>query len=255
MTAIDDIHDSDPARSLALVRTTANSLRNLGWRVSEGTFFDSGTVDIAAERVWSRDALHARVRLVVNCISDVQQVLFSQLPEVGIDEILPSHTLSENAIARTATVPAPRSRAHAATFREIGGNSFRACVEATFDSIDAIRATLRNHDLAVIADDLEDGAEASELEAVHTVDLLHPIIATDATLRTLSVSLTPKKSVRLIQSAIAGGEHRWIDVVQSDAIEEFAATAMKHYETRYKKFGGRGDGALRTARRRAADRP
>ncbi|HVR41254.1 MAG TPA: hypothetical protein VMU84_19325 [Thermoanaerobaculia bacterium] len=204
------------------IRATATALRDLAWRVKESAFFEGGTVDVAAERAWSRGALIARLRLLVNFHSSSEQLVFSQLPSISADDILPSHSLSD----RAAVVPPPRSRAHASTFREIGGESFRACVERTFASIDAIRATLRNHELAV-------AEEGTDIEAI---DLLHPIIVTDAAIRTLGERLAQKTSVRLLQSAIVGGEHRWIDVVHANAIGAFIAAITKHYEARHRKF-------------------
>lgn len=248
MSVLHVIRDSPPARSLRLLHTTAASLRDLGWRVAESAFFDGGSADIAAARVWSRDTLHARVRLIVSGHSGTEQILFSELPATTIDDVLPSHTLAGNEVSRRAHVPAPRSRTHASTFREIGGDSFRDTVEQMFDSVDAIRATLRNHDLGVIADDLEDGADANEPRRIETVDLIHPIIVTDSAIWTMSDCIAPKKSVRLLQSAIIGGEHRWIDVVRADSVEAFLAATTKHYERRYKNFG-RPAKAARTIKR------
>lgn len=231
MSAIHELRDSAPARALRLLHTTAAALRTLGWRVSESAFFDGGIADIAADRVWSRSNLQAHVRLLISGHSGAEQILFSELPAATTDDMLAVHTLIDSGRIRPAVVTPPRSRTHASSFREIGGDSFRVVVEQTFASVEAIRDTLRKHDLEVIADDLD------EETRIDTVDLLHPIIVTDAAIWTMTDRIAPKKSVRLLQSAITGGEHRWIDIVRADSIDAFLAATTKHYESRYKKFG------------------
>ena len=50
---------------LSLTRDAAATLAPLGWRVTQSAVHSGGTADVAADRAWSRDALSARVRLIL----------------------------------------------------------------------------------------------------------------------------------------------------------------------------------------------
>jgi hypothetical protein len=90
------ILESEAARSLALTRVVAGTLRDQAWQVTEGAFYSRGAVDVAAKRTWTSGEVTARLRLVAFCVSSAGgHLLFSQLPPDG-ENSLPAFSFGDD---------------------------------------------------------------------------------------------------------------------------------------------------------------
>jgi hypothetical protein len=250
------------ARSLSLARPVAEALRGLDWSAGEAVHFSGGTLDVSAQRRFERGPLGARVRLAVFCDAGEPRELTIAETEAG-DLALASYALGdddraqrdaigralapfvdsaaltalhasayphEQSLVEPCRVPAPPARTHHA--------SALAGLDTTtaFAAIDAIRADLLAFDLDVVVDDLSllAGADERAEHARHSLafraascDLIHVVLVTDATMT--------EASVRLVRTTLAGQAPRWIDVVQSEAFDEYAARITSHYDAQFRR--------------------
>lgn len=254
--------NAPPAVPLGLATGVAEALRRLEWSTAEAVGFSAGTLDVSAERRYERGGLSARVRLAVFCdASDANAVTIAEnasadLPlasyALGDDEraqreaigralaahVDPDAALAalhasayphEQSLVEPCRVAAPPARAFASRIDGIG-------TTAAFAAIDAIRRDLLAFDLDVIADDLSLLADAGE-RAEHaqrslafraaSCDLIHVVLVTAATMSAASV--------RLVRTTLAGDAPRWIDVVQREAVEEYAARITSHYDAQFRR--------------------
>jgi len=255
MHALDEILADPAARRLSLTRDAAAALAGLGWRVTQSAVHSGGTADVAADRAWSRDALSARVRLLLRCDSRAERIVLSSLDRAH-DDRLPCYTFGDDDLAqrravaevigvdRLRSVAYPRevafieparidalpARARAVAIRD-------AVLDEAFSSVDAVRRDLLQHDLDVVRDDLDidrDVAAESALQAEQRCELLYPIVVTDAELW----SLPERKRhdwIRVERSSLVGHERQWIDVVHGAAVAAYADALTRHVASSYRK--------------------
>jgi hypothetical protein len=151
----------------------------------------------------------------------------------------------ERSLVDAAHIAAPSARTHASGFRELdGATGFERAAGVAFRAIDALRADLLQHDLDVIVDDLtllDDGGERAQharnalaFHAQHA-ELLHAIVVTAAPLGVLANAERAADApwLRLARVPAVGSDAQWIDIVQSDAVDRYAAQITRHYEARF----------------------
>jgi len=153
----------------------------------------------------------------------------------------------ERSAVHNAHVPPPPARAHASGFRQLGGtNGFEQIANAAFGALDTVRDELLRFDLEVVLDDLslldhaaERTAHAGRMLADRSAscDLLHAIVVTEAPLSLLANAerLAPAPWLRLERTTLIGGERRWIDVVQSEALAAYTTAVASHYAAQFKR--------------------
>jgi len=250
---VEEILTHPTARRPHLAGETASALAALGWRVTYSAHHSAGTADLAAERSWSRGRLTARVRLIIRCDARDERLVFPSL-EGDLFDRLPSYSLGDDdpaqrrALAKllddaalhaaayprdiAVTEPARIDALHAR--RRVAAIHDPALDEA-FASIDAVRHDLLQHDLDVIADDLDidrDVAVESAIDAAHLCELLVPIVITDAELWSL-----PERRrhpwLRAERTSVVGHGRQWIDVAQDFA--SYAGALTRHVNAQYRK--------------------
>jgi len=244
--------------TLTLAHDAASALAANGWRPTLAAVHSGGIADVAADRVWSRGRLSAHVRLVVRCDSRSQRLVLPSLDVPAADR-LPSYCLADDdpaqrralasvidpalierlhatayphaiALTEAAHIDALPARARAAAVRD-------AAIDEAFASIDAVRRDLLQHDLEVVRDDLDidrDFAAGAMLDAACRLELLHPIVITDAELW----SLPEKKRrdwIRLERSSLVGHERQWVDIVEGGAFAAYAEALTRHVTASYRK--------------------
>lgn len=238
--------------TIARLRDTSALLRSAGWSVREGATHSLGTVDLAAQRTWSRGDLEAVLHLLI-IIDDAEgELAFSeengqtghapltfslgdddpvQRRALGSDLFGRLHTLAyirEQSITAPAQVDAPPARARASFFRSTSSSD---AFTRAFAALDGVHNDLLQHSLETISDDLEllseKEAPAALAPFVRRRDLLHAIVITDQTMHA--------GSIRLEKTRVVGAEYRWIDIVRSDAFSDFAHALTRHYTARFRK--------------------
>jgi hypothetical protein len=202
MPTVDDLLTHPAARRPTLARDAATALAANGWRITHAARYFGGMADVAADRTWSRGRITARVRLVIRCDSRDQRLAFSSLGDwsdglpfysLGDDDPAQRRALGklfddsqlhaaayprQTALTEPARIDAPRAPARVAAIAD-------AALDEAFASIDAVRHDLLQHDLDVIADDLDidrDFAAQAAIDAAHRCELIYPIVITDAEL-------------------------------------------------------------------------
>jgi hypothetical protein len=230
MTLHDEIRNSEAGRSLALGRTVGETFRHLGWTTREGAAYTSGLADVAATQAWERKNGETRVHLVVRC-ELAERVLFSEMSRVT-EDVIASHAAGDILdLARPSPPPpaAPPARVHAAAFR--AGEPFRTVLEESFTSIEDVLRELRAHDLDLVCDDVAAGAEESAAMASvsRRRDLVHALVVTDAVLWTVGERLARHPWLRLHRARVIGADDRWVDIINTDAVEKYAASVTRYY--------------------------
>jgi hypothetical protein len=125
---------------------------------------------------------------------------------------------------------APRAKAHAGSYR--GGDDFAVIADDAFLSIDLVLHDLFDHDLEVLADDLDAGADANELLAplARRRDLVHAIVVTDAPLTLIGNRIADRDWLRVHRTRVVGAGGGWVDVVGAEGWAKYAGAVTKHYE-------------------------
>src|SRR5215212_5149463 len=235
----------------ALVALCAG-LAGHGWAARQGAACSGGGVDLAAERLWRRGELTARVRLIIEIPDDLNPLLLSPTPPPPTVACLPFYTLGDDdpeqrlaitavlrchgldptpilaalhraayrrdlAVITPARVDPPAAPRTAATFR--AGSP----IADAFRLVPAIRADLLRHDLDVLAGDLP-----AHVAAPPHCELLHPIVLTAA-------PLPSRDWLRLERRAVVGAEWQWLDVVHSGFASAFVEMLTAHYEAAYRR--------------------
>jgi hypothetical protein len=243
-------------RAVTLTRSAASALQAAGWSVREGAVHSSGTVDVAAQRRFLRGDLEAVIHLLIIVDSSEGELVFSEgegmiehAPiafSLGDDDpaqrralaaVLSADLLAhlhatayprERSITAPLRVDAPKARTRASFFRSSNGD---APFDRAFAALDGVHDDLMKLAIETIADDLEllsAGDAATAIDPfLRRCDLLHGIIVTDQVMRC--------NAVRLERSSVVGTEHRWIDVVRSEAFADFADALTRHYTARLSK--------------------
>jgi len=229
--------------TIAQLREASSLLRAAGWSVREGATHSRGSVDLAAQRVWTRGEIEAVVHLLI-VIDDAEGELaflqaegkvdhapltFSLGDETSMldrDLAAQLHALAyrrEQSITSAAQVDAPKARRRATWS---SGDFTRA-----FAALDGVRNDLLKLSIDTLSDDLElldaDDAEAAIAPFARRRDLLHAIAITSQTMRT--------KTFRLEQARVVGADYRWIDVVSADSFADFTDALTRHYTARFAK--------------------
>src|SRR5436190_7330269 len=96
MPSIDDILTEPAARRISIARNVDTSLAAAGWRTAQAAVHSGGTADVAADRVWSRGKLTARVRLVIRCDSRATRLVLSSMDAPPSGERLPSYSFGDD---------------------------------------------------------------------------------------------------------------------------------------------------------------
>jgi hypothetical protein len=240
----EEIRTSAAGRSVAIIRNVTATLRTLGWSVREAAEHSAGTADVAAERNSSRKGVETRVHLVILCHSG-SRVLFSEV-EREVDDSVASYSIADDDLQQKRTLAevlgetsvepvahrpaiAPRARAHAGSFR--AEDAFPEIAGDAFLSIDAVLHDLFDHDLEVLADDVDAGGDANELLAPLTRirHLVHAILVTDAPLTLIGDRTTDRDWLRVHRTRVAGAGGRWLDVVGAEGWGKYAGAVTKHY--------------------------
>lgn len=240
----EEIRNSTAGRSIGIIRDVAPSLRALGWMVREAAEHSAGVVDVAATRISRRKGVETRVHLLIHCHAG-SRVLFSEV-EREVDDSVASYSIADDdleqrraltevlgefqmpAVAPPATI-APRAKAHAGSYR--GDEAFALIADGAFLSIEIVLNDLFEHDLDVLADDIDAGGNANELLAPLTRrrDLVHVIIVTDAALTLVGDRITDRDWLRIHRTRVAGAGGGWVDVVGAGAFAKYASAVTKQY--------------------------
>jgi hypothetical protein len=240
-------------RTIALLREVSSTLESLGWSLREGASHSRGSVEVAAQRSWTREELQAVLHLLIIIDPTEGELAFADdAPTIddapiafslGDDDpeqrralatILDRDRLawlhataypreeSITAPARVVAQPARRTASFAA------GND--ESLARAFDALDGVRDDLWKAAIEALSEDLEylpEDAPAIIDPFLRRCDLLHAIVVTDRVM--------PNESVRLSMRHVVGAEHRWIDVVRSVAFADFASALTRHYDARLTK--------------------
>lgn len=259
MPIADDILIHPDARRLTLAHQTAAALEAHGWDVAQAVVHSAGTADVAAERIWSRSKLTARVRLIIRCHWRSDPLVFASAPQrPGGDRPL-SYSFGDDdpaqrrALAELLDAPLI-ARIHAAAYpREVsvvepahvdappaadrGTGVLDSSINMAIVAADAVHVDLLDHDLDVVRDDLDidrDAGTRAALDAVYRCELLYPIVVTSAEIRSL-----PQQRrhdwLRIERSSLVGSERRWIDVVEAPAFASYADALTRHFNAAYRK--------------------
>ena len=239
-------------RTNSLLREVSSTLESLGWSLREGASHSRGSVEVAAQRSWSRGELEAVLHLLIVIDPTDDALAFADNDptiedapialSLGDDDpeqrralaaILDRDRLAwlhatayprEESITAPARVVAPPAR-RSAPFTGNDESLIRA-----FDALDGVRDDLWKATIEALAEDLEflpEDAPAIIDPFLRRCDLLHAIVVTDRVM--------PNESVRLETRRVVGAEHRWIDVVRSVAFADFAGALTRHYDARLTK--------------------
>ena len=262
MSGIDALRSSPPARALGHARAVRNALSRRGWNVA-GSVVDP-SVDVAARRAWSgRSEIRATIHLLVQIDSAASRtLLFDAAPPPVPDEALPFYWIGEHnlgepfdealrrlaftrgeaRIAR-AIAPAPPAPLVAAAWGDSGEEPHPPIERAFASAADAEAAFLR-HDAEVLRDDAELAVvDVADLVAPLAGELHHflPVVVTDASMWSAHDDVAPVTRVRVVRRTLAGGDHRWIDVVHTSAIDAFFDAVTMHFNGFYarRRFASR----------------
>jgi hypothetical protein len=239
-------------RTIALLREVSSTLESLGWSLREGASHSRGSVEIAAQRTWTRGELEAVLHLLIIIDPTEGELSFADddptiedAPiafSLGDDDpeqrralaaILDRDRLAwlhatayprEESITAPARVVAPPAR-RSAPF--VAGDE---SLTRAFDALDGVRDDLWKAAIEALAEDLEflpEDAPAIIDPFLRRCDLLHAIVVTDRVM--------PNESVRLSMRRVVGAEHRWMDVVRSMTFADFASALTRHYDARLTK--------------------
>jgi hypothetical protein len=244
--------------TLTLAHDAASALTANGWRVTLAAVHSGGTADVAADRAWSRGKLFARVRLIVRCDWQPQRRFVLSALDAPADR-LPSYCLADDDPAQRRAIasvidPALIAQLHAAAYphshavteagrldalpaRARAAAARDAAIDEAFASVDAVRRDLLQHDLDVVRDDFDidrQVAAGAVLDAARRLELLYPIVITDAELRSLP-DQKRRDWIRLERSSLVGHQRQWVDIVEGRAFAAYAGALTRHITASYRK--------------------
>jgi len=147
----------------------------------------------------------------------------------------------ERALVLPVLADAPRAPFRATATREPSGKESGPMWDATQKVFAAMRGTIRSEnaetleqmlqDLDSVRDNMKD-AEWVLRRAIDTVMLFHPIVSIESPLMLVDENgdMTNVPWCRLERGRVFGGDQDWIDIVNADAFETYAAEATAWYE-------------------------